>query len=55
VLAAVRRHLAADRDTPAALAAVETWVDATLAGGGDDAAAPALVASTVDALLGVRL
>jgi L-cysteine:1D-myo-inositol 2-amino-2-deoxy-alpha-D-glucopyranoside ligase len=55
LLAAVRERLAEDLDTPGALAAVDTWVDAVLAGGGDDPDAPALVASTVDALLGVRL
>jgi L-cysteine:1D-myo-inositol 2-amino-2-deoxy-alpha-D-glucopyranoside ligase len=55
VLAAVRQRLADDLDTPGALAVVDTWVDATLAGAGDDNGAPALVASTVDALLGVRL
>src|SRR6266540_335789 len=55
VLAAVRERLAADLDTPGALAVVDAWVDATLAGVGDDDGAPALVASTVDALLGVRL
>ena len=31
------------------------WADAALAGAGDDPDAPALVAATVDALLGVRL
>jgi L-cysteine:1D-myo-inositol 2-amino-2-deoxy-alpha-D-glucopyranoside ligase len=51
LLAAVRDALAADLDTPAALAAVDAWA----AGSGDDAAAPALVRDTVDALLGVRL
>jgi L-cysteine:1D-myo-inositol 2-amino-2-deoxy-alpha-D-glucopyranoside ligase len=55
VLAAVRQRLADDLDTPGALAVLDMWVDATLAGAGDDDAAPALVASTVDALLGVRL
>jgi L-cysteine:1D-myo-inositol 2-amino-2-deoxy-alpha-D-glucopyranoside ligase len=55
VLAAVRDKLAHDLDTPAALAVVDAWVDTVLAGTGDDDGAPALVASTVDALLGVRL
>jgi L-cysteine:1D-myo-inositol 2-amino-2-deoxy-alpha-D-glucopyranoside ligase len=51
LLAAVRRALATDLDTPAALAAVDAWAAAT----GDDPAAPALVRDTVDALLGVML
>lgn len=51
VLAEVRAALADDLDAPAALAAVDRWAVA----GGDDPAAPALVAATVDALLGVRL
>jgi L-cysteine:1D-myo-inositol 2-amino-2-deoxy-alpha-D-glucopyranoside ligase len=55
VLAAVRERLADDLDTPGALAAVDAWVDAALAGEGGDPAAPALVSSTVDALLGIRL
>ena len=52
---AVRARLADDLDTPGALALVDAWADAALAGAGDDAGAPALVAATVDALLGVRL
>ncbi len=60
LLAAVRDRLADDLDTPAALALVDTWADAVLAGGGPghaaaDPDAPALVASTVDSLLGIRL
>jgi L-cysteine:1D-myo-inositol 2-amino-2-deoxy-alpha-D-glucopyranoside ligase len=55
LLSAVRAALADDLDTPRALTLVDTWVDATLAGEGSDAQAPALVAATVDALLGVRL
>ncbi|HYU86889.1 MAG TPA: cysteine--1-D-myo-inosityl 2-amino-2-deoxy-alpha-D-glucopyranoside ligase [Kribbellaceae bacterium] len=51
VLAAVREALANDLDTGAALAAVDAWA----ATDGDDAGAPALVAATVDALLGVEL
>jgi L-cysteine:1D-myo-inositol 2-amino-2-deoxy-alpha-D-glucopyranoside ligase len=54
-LAGVRERLADDLDTPGALAVVDAWVEATLAGAGDDPAAPALISSTVDALLGVRL
>ncbi|HEX6498112.1 MAG TPA: cysteine--1-D-myo-inosityl 2-amino-2-deoxy-alpha-D-glucopyranoside ligase [Micromonosporaceae bacterium] len=55
VLAGVRERLADDLDTPGALALVDAWADAALAGTGADADAPALVATTVDALLGVRL
>jgi L-cysteine:1D-myo-inositol 2-amino-2-deoxy-alpha-D-glucopyranoside ligase len=55
LLAAVRRALSDDLDTPAALAAVDAWVDGALGGDQSDPHAPALVASTVDALLGVRL
>jgi L-cysteine:1D-myo-inositol 2-amino-2-deoxy-alpha-D-glucopyranoside ligase len=55
VLAGVRERLAADLDAPGALAVVDAWADATLAGEGADPAAPELVAATVDALLGVRL
>jgi L-cysteine:1D-myo-inositol 2-amino-2-deoxy-alpha-D-glucopyranoside ligase len=55
LLAGVRGKLTEDLDTPAALALVDSWVDDTLAGVGDDRSAPALLAQTVDALLGVRL
>jgi L-cysteine:1D-myo-inositol 2-amino-2-deoxy-alpha-D-glucopyranoside ligase len=55
LLAGVRGRLADDLDTPAALALVDDWAEATLAGTGDDPAAPARVRATVDALLGVRL
>jgi L-cysteine:1D-myo-inositol 2-amino-2-deoxy-alpha-D-glucopyranoside ligase len=34
---------------------VDAWSDAALAGTGDDREAPALMVSTVDALLGVKL
>ncbi|MGC0274735.1 cysteine--1-D-myo-inosityl 2-amino-2-deoxy-alpha-D-glucopyranoside ligase [Pseudactinotalea sp. Z1739] len=50
VLARVRSALAEDLDTPAALAAVDTWADGT-----STAADAALVADAVDALLGVDL
>jgi L-cysteine:1D-myo-inositol 2-amino-2-deoxy-alpha-D-glucopyranoside ligase len=53
LLSLVRGHLADDLDAPSALAAVDAWVDDPA--GGDDPAAPALVAETVDALLGVSL
>jgi len=55
LLAGVRERLADDLDTPGALALVDRWVDASLAGSGADPAAPGLLAATVDALLGVRL
>ncbi len=55
LLTALRTRLADDLDTPAALAAVDAWADAALAGGGSDVGAPAQVAAAVDALLGVRL
>ena len=51
----VRRLLADDLQTPAALAAVDAWALAQQSGGGDDASAPRLVAETVSALLGVEL
>jgi L-cysteine:1D-myo-inositol 2-amino-2-deoxy-alpha-D-glucopyranoside ligase len=55
VLDGLRARLAADLDTPGALAVVDAWAEAALAGGGADEAAPALVARAVDALLGVRV
>jgi L-cysteine:1D-myo-inositol 2-amino-2-deoxy-alpha-D-glucopyranoside ligase len=55
LLAAVRAALSADLDSPAALAAVDTWADATVSGTGADRSAPALVTTTVDALLGIKL
>jgi L-cysteine:1D-myo-inositol 2-amino-2-deoxy-alpha-D-glucopyranoside ligase len=55
LLAGLRDRLADDLDTPAALALLDRWAEAALAGVGDDPAAPALVAEAVDALLGVRL
>ncbi|MEV4755022.1 cysteine--1-D-myo-inosityl 2-amino-2-deoxy-alpha-D-glucopyranoside ligase [Micromonospora sp. NPDC049559] len=55
LLAGVRERLADDLDTPAVLALVDAWAEAALAGTGTDPEAPALVARTVDALLGVRL
>ncbi|GHI84537.1 cysteine--1-D-myo-inosityl 2-amino-2-deoxy-alpha-D-glucopyranoside ligase [Streptomyces xanthophaeus] len=51
----VREALADDLDAPAALAAVDRWVECQLASGGDDESAPGLVSRTVDALLGVAL
>jgi L-cysteine:1D-myo-inositol 2-amino-2-deoxy-alpha-D-glucopyranoside ligase len=55
VLAGIRDRLADDLDSPGALAAVDAWADAVLAGEGSDAQAPRLVSTTVDALLGVWL
>jgi L-cysteine:1D-myo-inositol 2-amino-2-deoxy-alpha-D-glucopyranoside ligase len=59
VLAGVRAALADDLDTAAAIAVVDGWAERALASadgsGGDDAAAPALVHDTVDALLGISL
>ena len=55
LLAAVREALGNDLDTPAALAVVDAWAEAALSGTGDDEHAPALMARTVDGLLGVRL
>jgi len=55
-LAAVRAALADDLDTPAALAAIDAWADATLAGAVDlEEGAPGVVARALDALLGVRI
>ncbi|MBK5307761.1 MAG: cysteine--1-D-myo-inosityl 2-amino-2-deoxy-alpha-D-glucopyranoside ligase [Frankiaceae bacterium] len=51
LLAAVRRAIADDLDTPAALAAVDAWCAAD----GTDTAAPALVRDVADALLGIDL
>ncbi|MFJ6796278.1 cysteine--1-D-myo-inosityl 2-amino-2-deoxy-alpha-D-glucopyranoside ligase [Streptomyces sp. NPDC091268] len=51
----VRGALSRDLDAPAALAAVDRWVELQLASGGDDESAPGLVSRTVDALLGVAL
>ncbi|RFU39242.1 cysteine--1-D-myo-inosityl 2-amino-2-deoxy-alpha-D-glucopyranoside ligase, partial [Actinomadura logoneensis] len=44
-----------DLDAPGALAAVDAWADAALAGTGGDAEAPARVRAIADALLGVAL
>ncbi len=54
-LAEVRAALADDLDAPRALAAVDAWAGASLDIDSDDTDAPALVARTVDALLGVVL
>nr|AJK75269.1 cysteine--1-D-myo-inosityl 2-amino-2-deoxy-alpha-D-glucopyranoside ligase [Mycobacterium avium subsp. paratuberculosis] len=55
VIARVRQYLADDLNTPKALAALDGWTTDALDYGGHDTAAPRLVASAVDALLGVAL
>ena len=55
VIARVRRYLADDLDTVKALAALDGWATDALEYGGHDADAPRLVATAVDALLGVAL
>ena len=55
-LTAVRRAVAQDLNTPAALADVDAWVDLALSqGAAADESAPAMVTATVGALLGVAL
>ncbi len=55
VIARVRGYLADDLDTPKAIAALDGWVTDALEYGGHDAAAPKLLATAIDALLGVDL
>jgi L-cysteine:1D-myo-inositol 2-amino-2-deoxy-alpha-D-glucopyranoside ligase len=55
LLARVRGYLADDLDTPKALAAVDAWCTDALSYGGSDGEAPRLVATAVDALLGIDL
>lgn len=55
VLARVREALRADLDAPSALAVIDAWAAAAMAGEGTDEAAPGLVAELADALLGVAL
>lgn len=54
VLNDLRRALRNNLDAPQALAVVDEWSSAVLAGDGGDPDAPAQVAEIVDALLGVR-
>ena len=54
VLARVRERMADDLDAPGAIAAVDEWAAAAVAGGPDDGSGP-LVRDTVDALLGIKL
>jgi L-cysteine:1D-myo-inositol 2-amino-2-deoxy-alpha-D-glucopyranoside ligase len=56
VLATVRERLADDLDAPGAVAAIDAWAEAVLAGlGGAGPEDAALVRDTADALLGVAL
>lgn len=55
VIADLRRSLRNDLDTPTALAVIDEWSSAVLAGDGQDEEAPGQVAAAVDALLGVEL
>lgn len=55
VLARLRDHLSDDLDTPKALAAVDAWAAGALRRDGTDTAAPALIRTAVDALLGIQL
>ncbi|MCV7144978.1 cysteine--1-D-myo-inosityl 2-amino-2-deoxy-alpha-D-glucopyranoside ligase [Mycobacterium riyadhense] len=54
-IARLRRYLADDLDTPKAIAALDGWTTDALEYGGHDAQAPKLVATAIDALLGVAL
>ena len=54
IIANLRRALRHDLDAPRALAEVDEWTSAVLAGDGSDPDAPRQVADAVDALLGVR-
>ncbi|RFD23837.1 cysteine--1-D-myo-inosityl 2-amino-2-deoxy-alpha-D-glucopyranoside ligase [Mycobacterium uberis] len=53
VIARVRGYLADDLDTPKAIAALDGWVTDALEYGGHDTAAPKLLATAIDTLLGV--
>jgi L-cysteine:1D-myo-inositol 2-amino-2-deoxy-alpha-D-glucopyranoside ligase len=56
LLLGLRERLADDLDSPAAIALVDAWAAATLAGGDDlEEEAPRIVCDAVDALLGVAL
>ena len=54
-VAEVRRHVADDLNAPAALTVVDRWCERARSRGGSVEGSPALVAATVDALLGVAL
>ena len=51
----IRAALADGLDSPAALAAVDQWVEQCLTAGGEDRAGPGILARACDALLGVRV
>ncbi|MDU0315617.1 cysteine--1-D-myo-inosityl 2-amino-2-deoxy-alpha-D-glucopyranoside ligase [Phycicoccus sp. M110.8] len=51
----LRARVADDLDTPGALAVVDRWAHRTLTVGGEDEAAPGVLARAVDAILGVRV
>jgi len=51
----VRQRLAADLDAPGALAAIDGWADAVLAGAPVTASDAALIRDVADALLGIAL
>ncbi|MGL4742827.1 MAG: cysteine--1-D-myo-inosityl 2-amino-2-deoxy-alpha-D-glucopyranoside ligase [Dermatophilaceae bacterium] len=53
-ISAIRARVADDLDTPGALAAVDSWCGATLAGDQSDDRAPGLVSRSIDRLLGIR-
>lgn len=55
LVARLRRYLADDLDTPKAVAALDGWVADALEYGGHDERAPRLMATAVDALLGVQV
>jgi L-cysteine:1D-myo-inositol 2-amino-2-deoxy-alpha-D-glucopyranoside ligase len=55
LIARIRRYLADDLDTPKAIVALDGWVTDALEYGGHNTEAPRLVATAVDALLGVEL
>jgi L-cysteine:1D-myo-inositol 2-amino-2-deoxy-alpha-D-glucopyranoside ligase len=54
-IARVRERLSDDLDTVAAMNAIDRWATAALEGDRTDEAAPALIRSTADALLGIAL
>ncbi len=54
-IAAIRAALRDDLDTPAALAAVDTWVAASLAMDADDHEAVGEMTTAIDALLGIAM
>ena len=51
----MRERLADDLDVPSAFTAVDRWAEQALTRGGDDAAAPELVRTALDSLLGIKL